>query len=159
MQPRTIRTGRVFLWGAMVLGLIHAAWSFYWAFGGTWMLDTVGDWAVVSQLETPSQTFFVLLGIGLIKTAAATIPVAVEYGKLGGRRFWRGVSWAGGIGLTLYGGIYAGTALLVLAGVLDPGTSYNDPVMYGHAFLWDPLFFFWGLTLVISLVLTRRTAA
>ncbi len=155
MQPRTVRIGRRFLWAAMVLGLVHAFWSFYWAFGGTWMLDTVGQWAVVSQLHRPVQTLLVLLGIGLVKTAAAVIPVLVEYGKLGGRRFWRAISWVGGVGLVVYGGVYAATALLVLVGVVAPGEDYNRPVMLGHALLWDPLFFFWGLCLVISLILTR----
>ena len=157
MQARSVQTGRGFLWAALVLGLIHAFWSFYWAFGGTWMLDTVGQWAVVSQLHRPVQTFFVLLGIGLVKMAAAVIPVAVEYGRLGGRRIWRAISWVGGIGLVGYGGVYAATALLVLAGVVAPGTDYTRPVMLGHALLWDPLFFFWGLCLVISLILTRRS--
>ena len=157
MQPRPVRVGRGFLWAAMILGLVHAFWSFYWAFGGTWMLGTVGQWAVVSQLERPLQTFFVLTGIGLMKTAAAVIPVTVEYGKLGGRKFWRCISWVGGIGLVLYGGIYAVTAWLVLTGMLVPGAGYNEPVMLGHALLWDPLFFFWGLSLVISLILTRHS--
>ncbi|HIW46474.1 MAG TPA: DUF3995 domain-containing protein [Candidatus Yaniella excrementigallinarum] len=152
-----MRVGRAFVWVALVLGLSHAFWSFYWAFGGTWMLDTVGHWAVVSQLHTPGQTFVVLIGIGLVKTAAAVIPVAVEYGKLGGRRFWRLVSWVGGVGLTLYGGIYAATAMTMLTGLVSPGAGYSKPVMYGHALLWDPLFFMWGLTLVNSLVLTRRS--
>ena len=97
-----------------------------------------------------------LVGIGLLKTAAAVIPVAAEYGKLGGRKFWRVISWVGGVGLVLYGGVYAATALLVLTGLVAPGADYNLPVMLGHALLWDPLFFFWGLTLVISLTLTRR---
>ena len=155
MQARSVQVGRRFLWAALTLGLVHAFWSFYWAFGGTWMLDTVGQWAVVSQLHQPTLTFFVLLGIGMVKTAAAVIPVAVEYDKLGGRRFWRGISWIGGIGLVLYGGVYAATALLMLTGVVAPGAGYDRPVMLGHALLWDPLFFFWGLTLVISLILTR----
>ena len=153
---RSVRVGRRFLWVALIFGLVHAFWSFYWAFGGTWMLDTVGQWAVVSQLAQPVQTFFVLLGIGVVKTAAASIPIAVEYGKLGGRRFWRLISWIGGSGLVIYGGVYAATALLVLTGLIAPGADYNTPVMLGHALLWDPLFFFWGLSLVISLILTRR---
>lgn len=92
MRARTIQDGRRFAWAALFFGLVHASWSFYWAFGGTWMLDTVGQWAVVSQLERPVQTFLVLIGIGVLKTAAAVIPVAVEYDKLGGRKFWRLVS-------------------------------------------------------------------
>lgn len=159
-HPGNRRTwiGRGFVWTAMVLGLVHAFWSFYWAFGGTWMLDTVGQWAVVSQLNRPVQTFVVLFGIGLVKTAASIIPVAVEYRKLGGRRWWRLISWVGGLSLIVYGGIYAVTALLMLTGVVVPTAAYNEPVILGHALLWDPLFFFWGLSLVVSLALTRRGA-
>lgn len=157
MSSRAVRIGRAFAWVAMVLGLVHAAWSFYWAFGGSWLLDTVGQWAVVSQLHQPVQTFFVLFGIGLVKTAAAVIPVLVEYGKLGGRRFWRLISWVGGIGLVIYGGLYAITALTMLVGWVAPTAAYDRSVILGHALLWDPLFFFWGLCLVISLILTRRS--
>ena len=156
-QSRIIRIGRGFLWAAMVFGLVHAFWSSYWAFGGTWMLNTVGQWAVVSQLDQPVQKFFVLLGIGLVKTAAAVLPVLVEYDKLGGRSLWRGVSWVGGIGLVFYGGTYAARALAMLTSLIAPGAAYDRSVMLGHALLWDPMFFFWGLTLVISLVLTRHS--
>src|SRR5690625_7970421 len=92
LQPRSVRIGRRFLWAALILGLVHAFWSFYWAFGGTWMLDTVGQWAVVSQLHEPVQTFSVLLSIGVVKTAAAVIPVEIgrascrEGGGIGGGR-------------------------------------------------------------------------
>ena len=158
VETRSVWIGRRFLWVALVLGLVHAFWSFYWAFGGTWMLDTVGQWAVVSQLDQPMISFFVLFGIGLLKTAAAIIPVVVEYGKLGGRRFLRLISWIGGVGLVLYGGVYAMTAILVLTGILDPGSAYSTPVMLGHALLWDPLFLFWGLSLVVALTLTRHNA-
>jgi len=158
LQPRSARIGRRFLWAALILGLVHAFWSFYWAFGGTWMLDTVGEWAVVSQLHEPVQTLFVLLGIGVVKTLAAVIPIAVEYDKLGGRRFWRLISWIGSLGLVVYGGIYAVTALLMLTGLVEATAAYDKPVMLGHALLWDPLFFFWGLSLAISLMLTRRRA-
>ena len=156
MQSRSVRVARRFVWTALILGLVHAFWSVYWAFGGTWMLDTVGQWAVVSQLQRPVETFLVLLCIGLVKTAAAIIPVLVEYGKLGGRRFWRFISWVGGVGLVLYGGVYAGTAWLILSGLVAPNAAYDKPVLLGHALLWDPLFFLWGLTLVTSLFLTLR---
>lgn len=58
----------------------------------------------------------------------------------------------------LYGGIYVGTAWLVLTGLVAAGTEYNRPVMLGHAMLWEPLFFSWELALVVSLILTQRRA-
>src|SRR5699024_12494915 len=98
------------------------------------MLDTVGHWAVVSQLHTPGQTVIVLIVIGLVKTAAAVIPVAVEYGKLGGRRFWRVIGWVGCIGLTIYGGIYSATAMTMLTGLVSPANGYRKTVREVHAF-------------------------
>src|SRR5699024_7168044 len=138
-------------------GLSNAFWSFYWAFGVTCKLYIVGLWAVLSHLHSVVQTLGVLIGIVLVITAASVILVAAEYGMLVGRRFWRLVSWVGGVGLTLYGGIYAATAMTMLTGLVSPGAGYSKPVMYGHALLWEPLFFMWGLTLVNSLVLTRRS--
>src|SRR5690625_6268240 len=95
MQPRSVRIGRRFLWAALIFGLLHAFWSFYWAFGGTWMLDTVGQWAVGSQLHGPVQTFAVLLSIGGVKTAAAVIPIAIAAGKRGRSQSCPLIRWIG----------------------------------------------------------------
>jgi len=46
----------------------------------------------------------------------------------------------------------------MLMGLVEPTAAYDKSVMLGHTLLWDPLFFFWGLSLAISLVLTRRRA-
>lgn len=56
-----------------------------------------------------------------------------------------------------YGGINTIVALSVLAGVIRPEGGYDADAMMGHAFLWDPLFFFWGGALVLSLWLSRHT--
>ena len=40
------RHGAGFLWVACGLGLVHAAFSLYWALGGQWLLATVGRFAV-----------------------------------------------------------------------------------------------------------------
>ena len=157
MQRRSVRVGRAFLWLALFLGLGHTAFSLYWAVGGTWLLDTVGQWAVTAQQQTPGQAFFVLMAVTVLKAAAASIPVAVEYDKIRGRRFWRLVSWVGGIGLMLYGGINSVVAISVLTGLVAPEAGFDERAMFGHAFLWDPWFFVWGLTLVTSLALTRSS--
>lgn len=155
MERGTYRLGRRLAWVALVLGLGHAAFSLYWALGGTWLLETVGQWAVDAQRQTPGLVTVVLLGVTLVKVAAAIIPVAVEYDKLGTRRFWRAVSWIGGIGVAVYGAANSLVALAVLVGVVHPDDGYDAQAMVGHAFIWDPWFFIWGVTLVISLTFTR----
>lgn len=44
----------------------------------------------------------------------------------------------------------------VLAGRITTTGGYERTAELGHAALWDPLFFAWGLCLAAGLVLTRR---
>jgi hypothetical protein len=146
---------RALTWLAGVAGAVHAGFSLYWAVGGQWLLATVGQWAVDLSAEAPMTTGLVLGFVAAIKLLAAAIPVGVAYGRLPWPRFWRAVSWAGGLLLVAYGGINTVVALTVLAGMIRPASGYDTVAMMGHAFLWDPLFFLWGTFLVISLWLSR----
>ncbi|UKA75074.1 DUF3995 domain-containing protein [Arthrobacter sp. FW306-07-I] len=101
------------------------------------------------------------LGLGIVaavKLLAATIPVAVAYGRMPRRRFWRAVSWAGGLLLVVYGGVNIIVSGAVLGGVVRPAGGYDLNAMIGHAWLWDPLFFLWGAALVLSLWFSRRSS-
>ncbi|GAA5513324.1 hypothetical protein Dcar01_02057 [Deinococcus carri] len=153
-MTRTVRT-TPFVWIACLLGLIHAAFSLYWAGGGRWLLNTVGQWAVELGQQAPRQAFWLLLLIALFKAAAAIIPLLNTRGRLPWPRLWRGISWVGGIFLILYGGANTLTAWAVLAGVIRT-ESFDRASLAGHAALWDPLFFLWGLFLTLHLFQTRR---
>jgi hypothetical protein len=83
--------------------------------------------------------------------------VAVAYGRLPWRRFWRTVSWVSGSFLILHGGVNVVVSCAVLAGLITPDGGFDRPAMLGHAFLWDPLFALWGAALVASLALSRRS--
>lgn len=155
MSIRKHRAGKAFAWMALGLGLGHAAFSFYWAVGGTWLLDTVGQWAVEAQRETPGLALAVLLSITAVKVAAAIVPVAAEYRKLNHRRFWRAICWIGGLRIAIYGAFNTVVALAVLARVIQPVGGYDTRSMIGHAFIWGPWFFLWGAALVTSLIFTR----
>lgn len=137
-----------------MLGTVHAAWSLYWAVGGTFLLDTVGQWAVRATREDPALAFWGLLGVTAAKLAAAWIPLLAETGCLLGRRIWRVLSWVGGAGLVLYGGANAVAAGASLLGWVDAGVV-DRTALLGHAFLWDPLFAAWGLALLLGLALSR----
>ncbi|TNC17030.1 DUF3995 domain-containing protein [Georgenia sp. 311] len=147
------RTARAWLWVACAVGLVHAAASAYWAAGGEWLLDTVGQWAVDLRSSQPVAAAWGLAGIALAKAVAALVPVAVERGRLRPARVWRALCWAGGAGLVVYGGVNVVVSNAVLL-TAEPG-SYDRAAMVGHAWLWDPLFLLWGAALLASLWLSR----
>jgi hypothetical protein len=139
---------------ACAVGLLHAASSFYWAFGGRWLLSTVGEWALAAADRSPVQASFLLGVIGLVKAAAAVIPLAVAFHRMPWVRFWRIVSWIGGTFLIAYGGLNVVVSSAVLLGVIRPEGGFDADAMIGHALLWDPLFLIWGAALVVWLRLT-----
>ncbi|MFC4555799.1 DUF3995 domain-containing protein [Georgenia faecalis] len=154
-SPRRARASRVCLGLACAAGLVHAAFSLYWAVGGTWLLDTVGQWAVRLHAEAPLQAGLVLAAVALAKAAGAVVPVLVDRQRIGGRAFWRALSWVGAVALVAYGGVNTLVSNAVLAGVIRPDGGYDRPAMIGHAWLWDPLFLVWGAALLAHLWLTR----
>lgn len=150
---------RLLVWVAGVAGALHAAASLYWAVGGRWLLATVGQWAVDLSVQAPLAAGVVLGLVALVKLLATTVPIGVAYGKLPWRRFWRAVSWAGGLLLVVYGGINSVVSAAVLGGLIHPQGGYDRNAMMGHAYLWDPLFLIWGTALVLSLWLSPERSA
>ncbi|MFD1846476.1 DUF3995 domain-containing protein [Arthrobacter flavus] len=138
---------------------MHAGFSLYWALGGRWLLATVGQWAVQLSVEAPFEAGLALGIVAVGKLLAATIPVVVAYGRLPWRRFWRAVSWVGGLLLVIYGGVNTVVSGAVLAGAIRPAGGYDLNAMIGHAWLWDPLFFIWGVALTLSLWYSRKSSA
>lgn len=150
---------RALVWTAGLAGVVHASFSLYWALGGRWLLATVGQWAVDLSTQAPLAAGIALGLVATAKLLGATIPVGVAYGRVPWPRFWRAISWAGGLLLVAYGGVNTVVAVAVLAGLIRPGDGYDRDAMIGHAYLWDPLFLLWGGALVLSLWLSRRHVA
>ena len=140
---------------ACFVGLIHAAFSLYWALGGTWLLDTVGQGPQGLVKSGPLSAGLALGLIALFKTLAAVIPLFNAQGRMPWPKLWRGISWVGSLFLILYGGFVTLTSLAVLSGLIK-SEGFNRPAMLGHAFLWDSLFLLWGMALVWHLRQTRR---
>lgn len=156
MTARTgASTGRLFVWVACAAGTMHAAFSFYWATGGQWLLETVGQWAVELSADPAISVRVGMFAIAAVKLAGATVPVAVAYGHLPKPSFWRGLSWVGGAALMVYGAVNTAAGAAVLSGAVQPAGGYDRAAMIGHAWLWDPLFLIWGATLVLWLWLSR----
>lgn len=141
----TTKAGRLALIAAAA-GTLHAAFSLYWAIGGTFLLDTVGDWAVDLTADEPLWAGLGLGALGAAKLAAAWVPLLVVSGHARwAGRIWRRLAWVGGGALTLYGALNTVVALAVVSGIVQPDGGYDEAAMWGHAALWDPLFLVWGL--------------
>lgn len=99
----------------------------------------------------------VLLSITGVKIAAVIIPVAVEYEKLGHRRFWWATCWVGGFRIAIYGAFNTVVKLVLLSGVIQPAGGYDTRALTGHAFIWDLSFLLWGVALGAFLHTRCRT--
>ena len=140
---------------AACVGIVHAGWSVYWALGGTWMLASVGQWAVQAAHDRPLAAQLSLWTVALAKIVAAVVPLLAHRGLLPWPRVWRALTWAGAVGLLLYGLSNVIVSGAVLAGVITPDEPVNTVAHQGHAYLWGPLFAVWGLALLVGL---RRSA-
>lgn len=144
---RAGRSARIFFLLAAVCGLLHAAPSFYWATGGRALLETVGSFAVeLAESGEPGVTWM-LIAVGLAKTAGALVPL-LDHLRLPAHTWVRFVSWAGVAVLLAWGGAGMVGAWI---GVLTREASWAQPAMVGHGLLWDPLFVVWGALLALAL--------
>jgi hypothetical protein len=144
------------LWAAATAGTLHALFSLYWAFGGGWLLETLGT-RILDQFE---ELRWALVPVGVVKLAGAWVPVALDRRGWPRPRIWRPVCWTGVAILIAWGDVNTVVGQLVLTGVIDPDGGYDRPGMIGHAWLWDPLFLLWGAALAIGLWRSRgRTTA
>lgn len=141
---------------AAVIGLIHGSFSLYWAFGGTFLVDTIGDWVTDLQAEGPGVFEGTFLVIGVVKLAAALIPLTLLLPRPRLRRTIRLVSWIGATLLALYALMSIVMAGLALAGATPMVEGLNERSAWWTTLLWQPLFLVWGASLDAALFLTRK---
>ncbi|PWD51035.1 DUF3995 domain-containing protein [Serinibacter arcticus] len=150
--PPPSRPGRALLAAAAVVGLLHAAISAYWAAGGTWLLETLGE----RVLTTFDGRLWLLAPLVVVKAVAAVGPAWLDARRWPWRRVTRTLAWLAVVVLVGWGGANTVVGNLVLAGVVNDGGAIDRPAMIGHAWLWDPLFIVWGVLLACGLWRGRR---
>lgn len=139
---------------ALLIGSVHGAFSLYWGLGGTWLLKTVG----AELVESFADKWWLIVVVGVVKIVAAGAPWLLERWGWPLSRVTRFVTWLGAMLLIGWGGLGAVVANVVLAGFVSRPDGYDRDGMIGHAWIWDPLFVVWGLSLVTGLLAsgTRR---
>lgn len=142
------------IWAAAAVGLFNALPSYYWAFGGSALLPSIGQWLIDMRDGRPWLTGSALLGVAVVKTLAAVLPLGLLAGARRGTPLRGGLVVLIAVGLTVYG-----TAGIVVNGLLLgwPGSEPEDPTArLGQAALWYPMLLLWGLLLGLGLRGGRR---
>lgn len=140
---------------AAVLGVVHALFSLYWAVGGTFLVWSLGT----GLRDSFSGREWLLVPVGAVKLAAALAPVLLARSGWPAPRLTRALCWLGALVLVLWGGLNTVVGNAVLAGLVTPDGGYDRPGMIGHAWLWDPLFLAWGISLAVGLLTSRSSRA
>ncbi len=139
---------------AAALGMVHAAFSLYWAVGGTVLVWSLGD----DLVESFRGREWLLAPIGVVKLIGAVAPLTLARWGWPASIGTRSACWLGALVLVVWGGLNTIVGNLVLAGVIRPENGFDRSGMIGHAYLWDPLFLVWGVALAMGLAASRRRA-
>jgi Protein of unknown function (DUF3995) len=139
-------------YAACVVALLYAVVSFYWAFGGTAGVGTLGG-----QLEELGRAgdpvVLWLAGIaGVLKVAGAVLALALvrPWGRVVPRRVLLGAARAGAVGLVGYGGLYVVGGVLVLSGVVEVAGAVDRAALWWRVLVWDLWFLVWGVLLGLA---------
>jgi hypothetical protein len=153
------RPGRASAQLALVVGVLYAAVSAYWAVGGTWLLNTVGGGLESAGRAREVPIIALLWAVVLLKLVAAALPgVALDPPPGSGAglsHLVRPVGWLVGGVLAAYGLVLTSAGLLVETGVLHAGRGADHRALAYHAFLWDPWFLIWGFLMLTALRRSR----
>jgi hypothetical protein len=145
---------------AGILGVLYAGVSAYWGAGGTALLDTIGG-ALEREGRLRAAALLAVVWITVMLKLAVSGLGLIAVGKpewLSARqcRLARGAAWLAAIMLTHYGGVLTVIGLLVQAKIVPASAHADHTALRWHAFLWDPWFLLWGLSLPTALAMTRR---
>lgn len=119
--------------------MIFAAVGFYWAAGGTALLETIGA-KNQRQAETREADFVAVLWVtNVTKLVAAALALALvrPFGERWPRRPLIVLLGVGGVLLALYEMAELVQHLLMAVGAIDR-SGLDDTAVYGHVLLWDP---------------------
>ena len=94
-------------------GLVHGAFSLYWALGGEWLLETLGERVVGAFADAR----WVLVAVFAIKVVGSLGPLWLDRRGLLAHGAWRVVAVLGACVLIVWGGLNTLVRNLVLAGV------------------------------------------
>jgi hypothetical protein len=146
-----VRTGRWPAYVAAVLAGLFAAISFYWALGGTALINTLGGQiGALAKSNSPTASLLAW-GAAIAKLVGVAFALALvrAWGRRLPRRLMLILGWLGTAVLVVYGAVNTGAEALVQIGVITvpPNSGMDWYAFHWHLFLWDPYFLVWGIAL------------
>jgi hypothetical protein len=144
--------GRRLGWAAYAacgVALASAAVSFYWAFGGTAGIDTLGGRLEELARDEDPVALWLAGAAGVAKLAGAALALALvrPWGRVVPRRALVMTAWVGAVVLVLYGGVNVVAGALVLGGVVEVAGGVDRTALWWHVLVWDLWFVVWGVLL------------
>ena len=136
-------------YAACGVALAYAVVSFYWAFGGTAGIDTLGG-RLEELARSGDPVVLWLAGVaGVAKLAGAVLALALArpWGRVVPRRVLVVVAWVGAVVLVVYGAVNAVAGALVLGGVVEVAGGVDRTALWWHVLVWDLWFVVWGVLL------------
>ncbi|MFF4762938.1 DUF3995 domain-containing protein [Streptomyces sp. NPDC001292] len=137
---------------AAVLAIVFGLFSFYWAAGGTFAIDTLGG-AIQRMAQRRDPGFIAVVWItGALKIAGGLFSLSLvrPWGRVVPRPLMLTAGWGGAALLTLYGALQVGSLLLVALGVLTPSDPVEWKPLLWRLFVWDMSFLVWGILLFLA---------
>jgi Protein of unknown function (DUF3995) len=139
-------------YAAAVLAAVYAVVSFYWAFGGTAGIGTLGGrLEELGRQGDPGVRW--LAGVaGGLKVLGVVVALALvrPWGRVVPRWLLSGAAWAGAVVLVGYGGLNVVVGGLVLGGVVEGPAGFDRGALWWHVVVWDLWFLVWGVLLGVA---------
>jgi hypothetical protein len=144
-------------YAACAWALAFAAIGFYWAAGGTALLDTIGGEIERRTRARDPDLIAVGWATNGLKVIAAVLVLALvrTFGERLPRRPIAGLVAIGGVLLVLYETAELVQHLLMAVAVIDRG-GLDDTAVYGHLLLWDPWWILGGVFFALAGWRSRR---
>jgi Protein of unknown function (DUF3995) len=147
--------GRRLGWAAYAacwVALAYAVVSFYWAFGGTAGIDTLGGrLEELARIGDPV-VLWLAGAAGVAKLAGAALALALvrPWGRVVPGRVLVVAAWVGAVVLVLYGGVNVVAGALALGGVVEVAGGVDRTALWWHVLVWDLWFVVWGVLLGLA---------